>query len=100
MALTTQYDEIEPLGDGYFLAQKYTGETNVGLGVSMGGRENVRYLLDSKGKVLHTYDTGTDVTMWGGGEQTLLVGRNTENGFGNGAIDWEAIPSFPLFIFM
>ena len=33
MALTTQYDEIEPLGDGYFLAQKYTGETNVGLGV-------------------------------------------------------------------
>ncbi|WP_337530079.1 WG repeat-containing protein, partial [Anaerotignum faecicola] len=96
MALTTQYDEIEPLGDGYFLAQKYTGETNVGLGVSMGGRENVRYLLDSKGKVLHTYDTGTDVTMWGGGEQTLLVGRNTENGFVNGAIDWEGNTVIPF----
>ena len=41
VALSTQYDEIEPLGDGYFLAQKYTGETNVGLGVSMGRRENV-----------------------------------------------------------
>ena len=96
VSLTTQYDEIEPLGDGYFLAQKYTGETNVGLGVSMGGRENVRYLLDSKGKVLHTYDTGTDVTMWGGGEQTLLVGRNTENGFGNGAIDWEGNTVIPV----
>ena len=96
VSLTTQYDEIEPLGDGYFLAQKYTGETNVGLGVSMGGRENVRYLLDSKGKVLHTYDTGTDVTMWGGGEQTLLVGRNTENGFVNGAIDWEGNTVIPV----
>lgn len=85
VALSTQYDEIEPLGDGYFLAQKYTGETNVGLGVSMGGRENVRYLLDSKGKVLQTYDTGTDNYMEDGGERTFLVGRNTENGFGNGA---------------
>ena len=63
VSLTTQYDEIEPLGDGYFLAQKYTGETNVGLGVSIGRRENVRYLLDSKGKVLQTYDTGTDNYM-------------------------------------
>ena len=96
MALTTQYDEIEPLGDGYFLAQKYTGETNVGLGVSMGGRENVRYLLDSKGKVLQTYDTGTDNYMEDGGERTFLVGRNTENGFGNGAIDWEGKTVIPV----
>ena len=96
MALTTQYDEIEPLGDGYFLAQKYTGETNVGLGVSMGGRENVRYLLDSKGKVLQTYDTGTDNYMEDGGERTFLVGRNTENGFGNGAIDWEGKTVIPF----
>lgn len=94
VALSTQYDEIEPLGDGYFLAQKYTGETNVGLGVSMGGRENVRYLLDSKGKVLQTYDTGTDNYMEDGGERTFLVGRNTENGFGNGAIDWEGNTQF------
>ncbi len=96
VALSTQYDEIEPLGDGYFLAQKYMGETNVGLGKATGGIKNVRYLLDSKGKVLHTYDTGTDVTMWGGGEQTLLVGRNTENDFGNGAIDWEGNTVVPF----
>ncbi len=96
MALTTQYDEIEPLGDGYFLAQKYTGETDVGLGVSMGRRENVRYLLDSKGKVLQTYDTGTDNYMEDGGERTFLVGRNTENGFGNGAIDWEGKTVIPF----
>ena len=96
VALSTQYDEIEPLGDGYFLAQKYTGETDVGLGVSMGGRENVRYLLDSKGKVLQTYDTGTDNYMEDGGEQTFLVGRNTENGFGNGAIDWEGNTVIPF----
>ena len=96
VALSTQYDEIEPLGDGYFLAQKYTGETNVGLGVSMGGRENVRYLLDSKGKVLQTYDTGTDNYMEDGGERTFLVGRNTENGFGNGAIDWEGNTVIPF----
>ena len=96
VSLTTQYDEIEPLGDGYFLAQKYTGETNVGLGVSMGGRENVRYLLDSKGKVLQTYDTGTDNYMEDGGERTFLVGRNTENGFGNGAIDWEGKTVIPF----
>ena len=96
VAPSTQYDEIEPLGDGYFLAQKYMGETNVGLGKATGGIKNVRYLLDSKGKVLHTYDTGTDVTMWGGGEQTLLVGRNTENDFGNGAIDWEGNTVIPF----
>ena len=97
VSLTTQYDEIEPLGDGYFLAQKCTGETNIGLGhSSASGIKNVRYLLDGKGKVLHTYDTGTDVTMWGGGEQTLLVGRNTENDFGNGAIDWEGNTVIPF----
>ena len=97
VALSTQYDEIEPLGDGYFLAQKCTGETNIGLGhSSASGIKNVRYLLDGKGKVLHTYDTGTDVTMWGGGEQTLLVGRNTENDFGNGTIDWEGNTVIPF----
>ena len=96
IAPTTQYDEIEPLGDGYFLAQKYTGETDIGLGISMGGRKNVRYLLDSKGKVLQTYDTGTDNYMRDGGEQTFLVGRNTENGFGNGAIDWEGKTVIPF----
>ena len=97
VALSTQYDEIEPLGDGYFLAQKCTGETNIGLGhSSASGIKNVRYLLDGKGKVLHTYDTGTDVTMWGGGERTFLVGRNTENGFGNGAIDWEGNTVIPF----
>ena len=97
VALSTQYDEIEPLGDGYFLAQKCIGETNMGLGhSSASGIKNVHYLLDGKGKVLHTYDTGTDVTMWGGGEQTLLVGRNTENDFGNGAIDWEGNTVIPF----
>ena len=96
VALSTQYDEIEPLGDGYFLAQKYTGETNVGWGVSIGRRENVRDLLDSKGKVLQTYDTGTDNYMEDGGERTFLVGRNTENGFGNGAIDWEGKTVIPF----
>ena len=97
VALSTQYDEIEPLGDGYFLAQKCTGETNIGLGhSSASGIKNVRYLLDGKGKVLHTYDTGTDNYMEDGGERTFLVGRNTENGFGNGAIDWEGKTVIPF----
>ena len=31
-----------------------------------------------------------------GGERTFLVGRNTENGFGNGAIDWEGNTVIPF----
>ncbi|MEI3507329.1 MAG: WG repeat-containing protein [Anaerotignum faecicola] len=34
--------------------------------------------------------------MEDGGEQNLLVGRNTENGFGNGAIDWEGNTVIPF----
>ena len=96
VALSTQYDEIEPLGDGYFLAQKYMGETNVGLGQTVGSDRNVRYLLDHKGTVLQTYNNGTDNYMEDGGERTFLVGRNTENGFGNGAIDWEGKTVIPF----
>ena len=97
VALSTQYDEIEPLGDGYFLAQKYTGRTNVGLGETVDSYKNVRYLLDSKGKVLHTYDTQMDVTMSNGGEQTFQVGRNTGNG--RGAIDWEGNTVIPFLYY-
>lgn len=96
VAPSTQYDEIEPLGDGYFLAQKYMGETNVGLGQTVGSDRNVRYLLDHKGTVLQTYNNGTDNYMEDGGERTFLVGRNTENGFGNGAIDWEGKTVIPF----
>ena len=96
VALSTQYDEIEPLGDGYFLAQKYMGETNIGLGQTVGSDRNVRYLLDHKGTVLQTYNNGTDNYMEDGGERTFLVGRNTENGFGNGAIDWEGNTVIPF----
>ena len=96
VAPSTQYDEIEPLGDGYFLAQKYMGETNIGLGQTVGSDRNVRYLLDHKGTVLQTYNNGTDNYMEDGGERTFLVGRNTENGFGNGAIDWEGNTVIPF----
>ena len=34
--------------------------------------------------------------MEDGGERTFLVGRNTENGFGNGAIDWEGNTVIPF----
>ena len=97
VALSTQYDEIEPLGDGYFLAQKYTGRTNVGLGETVDSYKNVRYLLDSNGKVLQTYDTQMDVTMSNGGEQTFQVGRNTGNG--RGAIDWEGNTVIPFLYY-
>ena len=97
VALSTQYDEIEPLGDGYFLAQKYTGRTNVGLGETVDSYKNVRYLLDSNGKVLQTYDTQMDVTMSDGGEQTFQVGRNTGNG--RGAIDWEGNTVIPFLYY-
>ncbi len=34
--------------------------------------------------------------MEDGGERTFLVGRNTENDFGNGAIDWEGNTVIPF----
>lgn len=92
---TQEYDWIENLGDGYFLAEKFV-EGNVGLGVWNGDSDNIRYLLDAKGTVLHTYDTGTDNYMRNGKEGTFLVGRRTEDGFGNGVIDREGNTVVPF----
>lgn len=95
-ALSTEYDSIKPLGDGYFLAEKFVGETDVSLGASVSGRENIRYLLDAKGNVLQTYDTGTDNYMRDAGEGLFLVGRRTSSGRGNGAIDREGNTVIPF----
>lgn len=96
MALTTEYDEIEPLGDGYFLAQKYVGEEDVGLGQGRSSAENVRYLLDEKGTVLQVYDTGTDNYMDNGNEGLFRVGRRSEEGFGNGLINRKGETVLPF----
>ena len=96
MALTTEYDEIEPLGDGYFLAQKYVGEEDVGLGQGHSSAENVRYLLDEKGTVLQVYDTGTDNYMDNGNEGLFRVGRRSEGGFGNGLINRKGETVLPF----
>lgn len=48
---TEKYDEIENIGGGYFLAEKYQ-EENVGLGEEISSRDNSFYLLDSTGKEL------------------------------------------------
>ena len=96
MELTSAYDEIEPLGDGYFLAQKYVGEENVGLGQGHSSAENVRYLLDAKGNVLQTYNTGTDNYMDDGNEGMFRVGRSSKEGFGNGVIDWKGETVLPF----
>lgn len=85
--LSAKYDSITPLGDGYFLAEKFVGETDVSMGSYRSSAENIRYLLDAKGNVLQTYDTGTDNYMRDAGEGLFLVGRHTEKGHGNGAID-------------
>lgn len=94
--LSTEYDSITPLGDGYFLAEKFVGETDVSLGSYVGGRENIRYLLDAEGNVLQTYDTGTDNYMRDTGEGLFLVGRRTSSGYGNGAIDREGNTVIPF----
>lgn len=94
--LSTKYDSITSLGDGYFLAEKFVGETDVSLGLYIGGRENIRYLLDAKGNVLQTYDTGTDNYMRDAGEGLFLVSRRTAAGHDNGAIDREGNTVIPF----
>ena len=51
MPLRSEYDEIENIGDGYFIATKFPEAA--GIGLSMLGK--AYYLLDSKGKRLLSY---------------------------------------------
>ena len=54
MPLSSEYDEIENIGDGYFIATKF--QEAAGIGLSMLGK--AYYLLDSKGKRLLSYENG------------------------------------------
>ena len=54
MPLRSEYDEIENIGDGYFIATKFPEAA--GIGLSMLGK--AYYLLDSKGKRLLSYENG------------------------------------------
>ena len=52
MPLSSEYDEIENIGDGYFIATKFPEAA--GIGLSMLGK--AYYLLDSRGKRLLSYE--------------------------------------------
>ena len=51
---TSEYDELESTGDGWFIAQTYP-EENVGLGQIIGSRKNVYSLLNVKTGEVKTY---------------------------------------------
>ncbi|MDO4531642.1 MAG: WG repeat-containing protein [Bacillota bacterium] len=72
MALTDKYDDIENIGDGFFIAQKYM-EENFGLGESLISQENAFFLLDAKGKELLKFESGSIRRLRDWGEGTLLV---------------------------
>lgn len=56
--LSNKYDEIENIGDGFFIAEKYM-EDNIGLGQGIGSSENEYYLIDSTGKVYLKYESNS-----------------------------------------
>ncbi len=63
MALTTQYDEIEPLGDGYFLAQKYT-EKRMSAWVSAWADAKMYGIFWIVGKGVAVLWTPERITIW------------------------------------
>ena len=80
MPLSSEYDEIENIGDGYFIATKEEGR-----------RINSYYLLDSKGKRLLSYENGEIEYLRDAGEgylrleyengETVLIDRNGKEQF-------------------
>ena len=66
LEMTTEYDELENVGNGNFIAQKYP-EENVGLGHIIGGRNNVYSLLDVKTGEVKTYAKGDSLEEMGDG---------------------------------
>lgn len=80
MPLSSEYDEIENIGDGYFIATKEEGR-----------RINSYYLLDSKGKRLLSYENGEIEYLRDMGEgylgveykngETVLIDRNGKEQF-------------------
>ena len=66
LEMSTDYDELENVGDGYFIAQKYP-EENVGLGQIIGGRDNIYSLLDVKTGQVRTYAKGDSLEEMGEG---------------------------------
>lgn len=74
MPLSSEYDEIENIGDGYFIATKFPEAA--GIGLSMLG--DAYYLLDSKGKRLLSYENGEIEYLKDAGEGYLEV--EYENG--------------------
>lgn len=76
MSLTEKYDEIENIGGGYFLAEKYP-EKGVGLGEQIGSPGNTYYLLDSTGNEQLKFESNTIRGLESIGEGYFLV-RNKD----------------------
>lgn len=72
LPLTQKYDEINNIGDGYFIAEKYP-DKNVGMGEYISSPENAYFLLDKKGKEVLKYESGTIRDLEDQGEGYLLV---------------------------
>ena len=87
MPLSSEYDEIENIGDGYFIATKFPEAA--GIGLSMLGK--AYYLLDSKGKRLLSYEKDGIEYLGNAGEgylrveyengETALIDRNGKEQF-------------------
>ena len=87
MPLRSEYDEIENIGDGYFIATKFPEAA--GIGLSMLGK--AYYLLDSKGKRLLSYEKDGIEYLGNAGEgylrveyengETALIDRNGKEQF-------------------
>lgn len=80
MPLTDEYDELEAIGDGYFLATKYVGEEDVGLWLKIGGPDNVYFVLNSEGAELAKFEGSTIRNLTDLGEGYLLVRNFDEAG--------------------
>ncbi len=67
LELTGIYDELENIGDGYFITQKYD-EEDVGLGESISSRDNIFSLLDMKtGETTMSYEKNNSIRDMGDG---------------------------------
>lgn len=56
--LSNKYDEIQNIGNGLFIAEKYM-EEDMGLGQGLSSPENEYYLIDSTGKVYLQYESNS-----------------------------------------
>lgn len=75
LPLTRKYDDIENIGEGYFIAAKYP-KKNVGIGSSMLGESY--YLINAKGKELLRFENNEIRHLYGIGNGFLRI--SYENG--------------------